>query len=281
MDKKYWFFGSKLNTVLLLILIILMVIALRWMSQDRDKYLFQNKIVQDKSEEIEKDTYTYTSHGFSIELPKGFVPRDEKAEGGPYNIIILPDGNGVATYISDMNWWKKYDAQVYTYLGTETIAQNVFSIYKYNDTAYPESDNRSYLYQKGNVGYMFSVNDKNKTLLETFKFIGWSQVSNKMINGNNYGAKYSFEAPATWVESDTKYDGCPWKSIAKPNDGHFSKGEIGVYPTGCFNIDIVGANAEYTTKGNYYIVQYIPDDKDDAIETKSAYHQVIATFKEF
>lgn len=30
-DKRYWFFGSKLNTVLLLILIVLMVIALRFM----------------------------------------------------------------------------------------------------------------------------------------------------------------------------------------------------------------------------------------------------------
>jgi hypothetical protein len=32
------FFGSKLNTLLLFILIILMVFALRWMSQDREKY---------------------------------------------------------------------------------------------------------------------------------------------------------------------------------------------------------------------------------------------------
>jgi hypothetical protein len=38
-NKKFWFFGSKLNTALLLILIILMVIALRWMYQDREKYL--------------------------------------------------------------------------------------------------------------------------------------------------------------------------------------------------------------------------------------------------
>lgn len=40
MDKqKYWFFGSKLNSVLLLILIILMVFALRFMYQDKEKYL--------------------------------------------------------------------------------------------------------------------------------------------------------------------------------------------------------------------------------------------------
>ncbi|MEK7585917.1 MAG: hypothetical protein AAB477_01630 [Patescibacteria group bacterium] len=46
MDKqKYWFFGSKLNTFLLLILIILMVIALRWMYQDKEKYLPTNSEV--------------------------------------------------------------------------------------------------------------------------------------------------------------------------------------------------------------------------------------------
>jgi len=40
MDKnKYWFFGSKLNTALLLILIILMVFALRIMRAEPGKYL--------------------------------------------------------------------------------------------------------------------------------------------------------------------------------------------------------------------------------------------------
>ncbi len=37
-NKKYWFFGSKLNTGLLLILIVLMVIALRFMMRDRERY---------------------------------------------------------------------------------------------------------------------------------------------------------------------------------------------------------------------------------------------------
>ncbi|MCX6753957.1 MAG: hypothetical protein NTV03_02805 [Candidatus Nomurabacteria bacterium] len=36
--KKYWFFGSKLNTALLLILIILMIIALRYMFQNKEVY---------------------------------------------------------------------------------------------------------------------------------------------------------------------------------------------------------------------------------------------------
>lgn len=37
--RKCWFFGSKLNTILLLILIILVVIALRWMRQEKSMYL--------------------------------------------------------------------------------------------------------------------------------------------------------------------------------------------------------------------------------------------------
>jgi|GEM_PF-6108816 len=37
--NKYWFFGSKLNTALLLILIILMVIALQVMFQNKEAYL--------------------------------------------------------------------------------------------------------------------------------------------------------------------------------------------------------------------------------------------------
>jgi hypothetical protein len=37
--KKFWFFGSKLNTVLLLILIVLMVIAIKIMLKQPDIYL--------------------------------------------------------------------------------------------------------------------------------------------------------------------------------------------------------------------------------------------------
>ena len=42
MEKDYWgskFYGSKLNTVLLLVLIVLMVFALRIMLKDKEKYL--------------------------------------------------------------------------------------------------------------------------------------------------------------------------------------------------------------------------------------------------
>lgn len=37
--KKYWFFGSKLNSILLLVLIILMIFAIRIMLQNKATYL--------------------------------------------------------------------------------------------------------------------------------------------------------------------------------------------------------------------------------------------------
>lgn len=118
-------------------------------------------------------TYIYKNHGISFNLPTGFVPREENAEGGPYTSIYLPNGYGVATYIKDFTWWQKYDGQVYTKMGTETIGGNTFTIYKYNDSAYTYADQRYYMYNQGNVAYMFSVNDANKEMLKTFKFIGW------------------------------------------------------------------------------------------------------------
>jgi hypothetical protein len=36
--RKYWFFGSKLNTALLLVLIILMVIAIKIMMKSPEVY---------------------------------------------------------------------------------------------------------------------------------------------------------------------------------------------------------------------------------------------------
>jgi hypothetical protein len=54
MDKnKYWFFGSKLNTALLLILIILMVVAIRIMLQNKEVYFPQ--VAQDKTEQVKSE----------------------------------------------------------------------------------------------------------------------------------------------------------------------------------------------------------------------------------
>ena len=51
--RKYWFFGSKLNTALLAILIILMIIALRWMHENREVYFpQQTNIITSNTQDI-------------------------------------------------------------------------------------------------------------------------------------------------------------------------------------------------------------------------------------
>jgi len=53
-DNKYWFFGSKLNTVLLLILILLVVGAIYIMFQNKETYLgaFEEQIGQSPKEPL-------------------------------------------------------------------------------------------------------------------------------------------------------------------------------------------------------------------------------------
>lgn len=80
-NKKFWFFGSKLNTALLVVLIVLMVIALRWMSENRQVYFpedSETKINKD-SQVLKKDvvnniktTYLdYKSNGGTVVVQKG------------------------------------------------------------------------------------------------------------------------------------------------------------------------------------------------------------------
>lgn len=59
MDKKYWFFGSKLNTILLVILIILMIMALKFMYKNQQVYTdsWKESIHQDDTQQpIQKDS---------------------------------------------------------------------------------------------------------------------------------------------------------------------------------------------------------------------------------
>ncbi len=115
------------------------------------------------------DTYIYTNHGFSIELPKGFVPEDRLAENGPAYIISLPTGG--LTYVTDATWWEKYNiGSSYTYIESQKIGETTFKIYEYSGL-------RFYWFKQGDVGYEFSGSDNTKleVLLKTFKFVGWFQ----------------------------------------------------------------------------------------------------------
>lgn len=53
-NNKYWFFSSKLNTVLLLFLIILMIIALKIMFKDKSKYF--PELAEEQTEQISNET---------------------------------------------------------------------------------------------------------------------------------------------------------------------------------------------------------------------------------
>ena len=162
-QRKYWFFGSKLNTALLLVLIVLMVIALRWMYKNKEMYLptgNQESLVT----QVKGETYTYTNHGFSIELPKGFIPKETESEGGP-SIVIPVSGNSFMLYVTNSSFWEKSNIPSFNYLGEEKIGENNFKIYEYNNEKF-------YWLKKGAIGYEFHGDKKQ---LETFKFIGWSK----------------------------------------------------------------------------------------------------------
>lgn len=110
-----------------------------------------------------KNTYTYTNHGFSIELPKGFVPTETTGEGGPGIHISLP-GDSIV-YYPDSSYWTKYVLPQYSYLKNEQIGNTLFKVYS-------DGEFVIYWYQKGAVGYELHG---NKNSFETFKFVGWNQ----------------------------------------------------------------------------------------------------------
>lgn len=186
-QRKYWFFGSKLNTALLLILIILMVVALRWMYQNKQTYSLLPspdgpgetlQYGEDNNTQI-KDTYTYTNHGFSIELPKGFIPTEMKGENVPNLFVSLPKGGLIYGSVSD---WEKYTLPSYTYIKDQKIGETIFKTYVYDGVT-------SYWFKQGNVSYEF--NNIDQDILKTFKFIGWPQT--KEYNQDNISFSYAKE----------------------------------------------------------------------------------------
>lgn len=98
--KKYWFFGSKLNSVLLIVLIVLMVVAIRWMYQDKETYWFgMNRETQElaKTENRTYESYdpttsetsdtsdwkTGTYGGLTFKYPPTFIFKTSQYERRP------------------------------------------------------------------------------------------------------------------------------------------------------------------------------------------------------
>ncbi len=69
-EKKYWFFGSKLNTALLLVLIILMVIAIRFMLQNKETYLPIIKKETNQEEQIKISEQKVVQQKFNLNFFK-------------------------------------------------------------------------------------------------------------------------------------------------------------------------------------------------------------------
>ena len=109
------------------------------------------------------DNYTYKNHGFTIELPKGYIPHEEQAENGPVVVITLPNSSGI-NYIMNATFWNDYINRQ-KYIKDEKIGGTTFKVYLSGDVTI-------YYFRQGNVGYEF-YGDKN--LLETFRFVGWPQ----------------------------------------------------------------------------------------------------------
>lgn len=133
-------------------------------------YYGPERLLEIEKEETPSETYTYKNHGFTIELPKGFVPKERERENGPGIVISLPIGGLV--YANDASNWEQYQIPSYTYIKDEKIGDSTFKVYTYSGT-------RIYWFKKGNIGYEFSINEKDKTelenLIKTFKFVGWPQ----------------------------------------------------------------------------------------------------------
>lgn len=101
-SRKYWFFGSKLNTVLLLVLIVLMILALRIMMQDKGRYF--PRAFSTEEEKVEKiidqkniggNFEKITKEDFSFVAPKGLVQSSLNFNNCPWFSISVPNDGHV------------------------------------------------------------------------------------------------------------------------------------------------------------------------------------------
>lgn len=115
-------------------------------------------------DQVDSDTYVYSRNGFSIQLPKGFVPQEEQSQTGPALSVSLPVGG--LTYISNAPFWEQSNVPSYTYIKDQKFGDSIFKVYSYEGASV-------YWLNKGNAGYEFSVSEADKVklenLLKTFK----------------------------------------------------------------------------------------------------------------
>lgn len=109
------------------------------------------------------ETYTYKNHGFTIKLPKGYIPKEEQAEGGPAIMIKFPNNSGL-NYITNATFWNDLIVREYKYIKDEKVGETTFKVYSFGNATL-------YYFKQGNVAYEFYG---DKEILKTFKFVGWN-----------------------------------------------------------------------------------------------------------
>ena len=99
MKNKYWIFRSDNYVGVLGIIFAVLVAVLIFLSFKYDKEhctlwgCDDSVYLQEEMNEVNvKNTYTYTNHGFSIELPTGFTPVEKDWQNGQGTDITMPDG---------------------------------------------------------------------------------------------------------------------------------------------------------------------------------------------
>lgn len=192
---------NKTNTVIIILLIVILVLLIYLSFKPKDvnaplnkSQTFGEQVLQNSNQPTKLiNTYTYTNHGFSIELPKGFVPNEEQSEGGPSTTISMPLNNMIV-YVTNADFWERHNFSSIEEgniceKGNIVIGNKSFKTCKDNYSNNPEF----YWLRVGNIGYEIHG---NKNDFKTFKFIGWQQTETKtnygisisVPNGMNYSA---------------------------------------------------------------------------------------------
>lgn len=192
------------------------------------KLVFQKIVDTFQLKSTTATTYIYANHGFTIELPKGFVVKEEQAATGPAIMISLPTGS--LSYVTDASFWEKNSLASYKYIKSQKLGDHTFKIYTNSGATY-------YWFKQGNVGYQFGGTDtvSLEKIITTFKFVGWPQ-----IQGNSEDLISFSILPNSEVKGVISYRG-------EIKGGYFFEGNILIAVTDINKKVIKQSNAMSTT----------------------------------
>jgi len=138
MEQKYWFFGSKLNTALLLILIILMVVALRYMMEDKERYFPKSDTTVAPSGQTTK-TAEWGGVAFSYPTDWQISPKHAKMNDGVPDLtskqtgIILqgPSSENQVILVGERSAYTGNDTNLYEFNTVVFVDGVMFVLSKY------------------------------------------------------------------------------------------------------------------------------------------------------